>query len=280
MIVGAIAAGTALWPSRGSITARARETTATLQGSARTVRTLDVAAFRAALATHVRRAEQLRVREQAAPDDAEPGEPERWPLYRAGVLPGAGHALLSPCVLGPGKLCASLASVVERCDAGRGDDCMVVGTFLSETPPRPLIASVFFVQACRAGDAAGCERLEQINTRSSRPCEEDPFACAWQANDDGVLFGHERLDDACSLGVADSCATLARLTVHDLVQGRAYLETACQIGNPRSCEELAHRLSQQCDPDDATRVCYAPDDDEAREATAIACAAGFGAGCE
>src|SRR5207302_7010626 len=121
--------------------------------------------------------------------------------------------------------------------------------------PRALIASFYFYQACRIGDAGACERYYGLREPSAATCEQDPFACGWR-----VLYGNEpaRADEACSLGVADACA-FAGLHAADPAASRAYVETACQLGSPNACGGLGLALSDDCEPDDYT-VCYEPDD--------------------
>jgi TPR repeat protein len=193
-----------------------------------------------------------------------------------GPAPNLGTDLTKPCILGPGELCATLAELIAGCDAGDADDCLAVGQFLADAPPRPLIAHVFFTQACRIGDATGCERLDQLKPPSSVPCDQDPFACEWRgyrARDQSLL------DQACSLGAADACVNMAELTKGDVARSRSYLEQACQLGNAMTCEELGHRLSPGCAPS-ADRTCYPPDPAEAAAALAIACTAGFETACK
>ena len=207
------------------------------------------------------------------------GEPpsHKWPKQGLGVLPNLGSQLLEPaCVLGPGELCAALADPIHRCDAGDARACLDVGQLLAETPPRPLIASAYFLQACRIGDALGCARLDELKPPSDVPCEQDPFACGWQAY---RSKDRTRLDEACALGMADACVVLADLDEDDVDASHAYLALGCQLGSPPACLGLAERLAPGCTPNEQHRRCYAPDELEARRALEIACGAGWAAAC-
>ncbi|MDQ3364460.1 MAG: hypothetical protein M3680_03435, partial [Myxococcota bacterium] len=244
---------------------------------------LDARAAHAQRAALLERARQLAARRApivaaaiGAPPAALPMPPAspRWPKQGIGALPDAGKNLLEPCILGPGELCELLAELVTDCDAGDALACMAVGQLLADTPPRPLIASVFFHQACRIGDAAGCEREADLRPPSEVPCARDPFACSWRAYRarDAVL--HEQ---ACSLGAGDSCLILADLYKADVARARAYVEAACQSGHPMACRELGLSLSPECRPSE-DRPCYPPDAAQARAAFEIACAAGVETG--
>lgn len=235
---------------------------------------LDVDAFRAEQAARLRRAKELAARPVAAVRSA--AAAGTWPMQGSGPAPNMGKDLTTPCILGPGKLCATLADLIDGCDAGDASDCLAVGQFLADTPPRPLIASVFFTQACRIGDAAGCERLDELKPPSTVPCDQDPFACAWRGyrSHDPTL-----LDQACSLGAADACLSMELLTANDVARSRSYLERACQLGNPMSCEELGRRSSPGCTPS-AESPCYPPDPAQAAAAFAIACSAGLETACK
>jgi TPR repeat protein len=180
------------------------------------------------------------------------------------------------CILGPGELCATLDESVTDCEHGDGQACLAVGQYLADTPPRPLIAISFFLYACKAGEQDGCARMKEIKDGPARPCEEDIFTCAWQGYRGGG--NAERLDDACSLGVADACAWLEDHYKDDAPRARAYLETSCQLGNPMACQELGRRLTAGCAPG-PDGPCYPPDAGEAAEAKAIACEAGFAEAC-
>jgi hypothetical protein len=246
---------------------------------------LDVGRFHAQEAARLGRAGDLAARPASAGGGVPTGSgsgsaARRWLQQGLGALPHAGKDLIVPCTLGPADLCARLAPLVERCDAGDADDCLAVGQLLADTPPRPLIANVFFAQACRIGDAAGCERLDQIGSGADPgvPCEQDPFACGWRAyrtHDEALL------DEACALGMADACAMNAFLAGDDRETERMYLASACQLGNPMACAELGYRVSPAC-VTTAEHVCFEPRDAaQAKAALDIACAAGWGGpGCK
>ncbi len=193
-----------------------------------------------------------------------------------GALPDAGAKLLAPCILGPPDLCATLAEHVAECDGGDALACMAVGELLADTPPRPLIAHTFFYQACRIGDPAGCARYADLKPPSNVACVDDPFACGWRAYRSRDAALHE---EACSLGVADSCVELAEIAKADPERSRAYLETACQLGHPMACMELGRRLTPGCIAS-ADRVCYPADAAQAKAALAIACDCGITEACE
>lgn len=183
----------------------------------------------------------------------------------------AGSDLLSPCTIGPAEVCTALADLVHGCDGGDSQDCMAVGQYLTSTPPYPMIATVFFLQACAIGDADGCERTYSKTLPAEEPCASDPFGCTVDATERQDL---DRLDDACSLGVGDACSMLSWQYRDDPERSRAYLETACQLGLPMACEGLARSLSPDCQPGDLVD-CYPPDELEASEARAISCRAGW-----
>jgi hypothetical protein len=231
---------------------------------------LDVEAFRAGLAVRLRRAKEIAT---LAPKTAAPSSQPtgKWPIQGRGPLPSSGKGLMTPCLLGPKELCAMLADLILGCDAGDARDCIAVGQYLADTPPRPLIAITFFMQACLIGDPAGCERFYGLKEPSDAPCESEPFACAYRA---GFSVDQEQLDDACSLGVADACAYMVELTKDDIEQSRAYLETACQLGNPMTCGQLGHRLSTGCTASEYG-TCYPVDTAQASAAIQIACSAGW-----
>ena len=182
--------------------------------------------------------------------------------------------MLEPqCMLGARELCAALADLAHGCDAGDADDCIAVGQFVEDTPPRPwIVAATFFMQACRIGDATGCERFEQINSIEPRPCKDDPLACGRRA-----MFTQDRQlnEEACSLGIADSCAHLAWIARNDVARARVYLERACQLGWAGACEGLARQLRPDCVPSE-TQQCWPPDPVAASAAREMTCAAGFG----
>ena len=236
-------------------------------------RRLDIAAFRATLAARLERARQLAARPLAQPSSSAPPSTPRSPLQGQGLLPNAGKNLADPqCILGPRELCASLEPLIDRCDDGDAPSCIAVGEYLADTPPRPLIANVFFMQACRIGDPDACARYEELRTPSDAPCDRDPFACAWRAY---RAHDPDGLEQACALGVADACAFMVERTKADADQSRAYLEAACELGNPMTCAELGHALTPGCIASDQ-QVCYPPDPSGALAALEMACAAGWG----
>ncbi len=201
----------------------------------------------------------------------------RWPKQGLGPLPEAGAKLLAPCVLGPAELCATIADEVAECDGGDALTCMAIGQLLADTPPRPLIASVFFYQACLIGDPAGCQRYADLKPPSNVACDEDPFACGWRAYRSRDAALHE---EACSLGVADSCIFLFESAKAAPERSRAYLETACQLGHAMGCMELGRRLTPGCITN-AELTCYPADAAQAKAALAMACDAGLiDAACE
>lgn len=227
--------------------------------------TLDVEAFRKRKAEQVRRAKALTARHAPAQD-------------KPRLMRDFGRRLIEPaCVLGPGELCAQLTELIAKCDLGGADACIALGQLLSDTPPRPLIAVGFFVQACRAGDARGCDRMEVLRKEmpSDVTCEDDPFHCAYRAQ---VTFDEAAFDEACSVGVADSCAMMITLTEDDPEASRVYVEAACQLGNPMACLELGRRLAPDCQATDEM-ACYPPDPDQHAAAFAIACEAGWTEAC-
>jgi hypothetical protein len=189
-----------------------------------------------------------------------------------GAMQRAGTDLIEPqCTIGPRELCRLLDGLVRSCDAGDARDCLAVGQYLADTPPRGIVAVTFFLQACRIGDPTGCERIDELRSPSKLDCERDPFACSYTAL---RTENHELHDQACLLGAADSCAMMSWFAKDDVDLSRAYLEQACQLGLPMACAELGHRLQKRCVESDV-RTCYAPDASEARAALQIGCAAGW-----
>ncbi len=226
---------------------------------------LDVAAFRARLA--LRRARALEF-QRRYPPAVPTGERKRTSNLANGML-------TPECILGPADLCASIAGTVDACDEGDASACLAVGQYLQDEPPRPLVALSFFYYACKGGDQAGCDRKAELKapmTTPPAPCEDDPLACAWQAM---RTKDEERFDHACSLGVADACAYMMDATKDDPERARAYLETACQLGNPMTCVELGRRLTPGC----TEAPCYAPEPQAAAAAWTIACEVGFTEAC-
>ena len=226
-------------------------------------RGLDVAEFRAQLARRRARAHELQRRFPRSPDAR---------TQRSGL----GGLMVDPvCLLGPADLCAAVADSVDACDAGDGQACLAVGEYLEDTPPRPLVALAFFVYACKHGEQTGCDRRDQLKAPATSPparCEDDPLQCAWQAM---RTKDTERLDQACSLGVADACTPMIEASEGDPERQRTYLETACQLGSPMACADLGARLAPDCKED-----CYPPDPELAREASTIACDVGFTDACD
>ena len=232
-------------------------------------RRIDATAFQTELAQRLDRARKL------APAPPRPASPatSASKFFRTGVAPHAGADLIEhQCILGPQALCTALMPQVTACDGGDARACMAVGEYLADTPPRPLIATVYFLQACRIGDVEGCERFDDTKGPVPEDCAADAFTCAWRA-----YRAHDQvaLDKACALGVADACAGMADATKTDVDVSRAYFEAGCQLGSPMQCAELAHRLEPSCAPS-ADQPCYAPDPAQATAALAIACAAGWG----
>lgn len=228
-----------------------------------TVHRLDVSAFRTQLARRRALAQQLKAR--TARPLAHPAAARRSFLLDSMVRPR--------CMIGPGELCAILEDPILECDDGDAQACLAIGQYLQDTPPRPLIAVVFFHRACKLGEAEACARVAVFKKDPSRTrivCADDPLGCAWQAQH---AADPVQTDEACTAGVADSCASMVMLAEDedDPVAGRAYLEASCQLGNALACWGLADRLSPDCDE----APCYPPDPSQAAAASTIACEAGF-----
>lgn len=239
---------------------------------------LDVRAYVAAHRARMERAKRLaEERKAVSPRPLPAGGGSGSGSTTAGAIKMKGRSLLEPsCVLGTAELCGLLAGVIDECDAGDGQACLAVAQYLADTPPRPLIAVTFFVLACRRGEEAGCERNALVKSGAMpEACADDPFVCAWIAYKAKDV---ERLDDACALGVADACAWMIEHYQDDAPRARAYLEMACQLGNPMTCMELGRRLSPGCTPA-PDQPCYPPEPAEAAAARAIACAAGWKDAC-
>lgn len=87
--------------------------------------------------------------------------------------------------------------------------------------------------------------------------------------------------------MADACSWMEHVHVEDGEKSRTYLEAACQLGSPMACQELGRRLTPGCKPErplseDGQPMyfpCHPPDPEQAAEAHAIACAAGFEEAC-
>jgi len=219
---------------------------------------------------------------------------EHGPRKRAGS--GSGMAAISiasevagaQCALGPAALCDSLTDMLADCDAGDATTCLAIGQFLADTPPRGLIAILFFAKACDAGDRDACayrDKLKGVGT--PQRCDEDPFACGWRAMRTNDLTTY---DQACMLGVADACSAVSYFggdETNDLAKSQTYLEKACQLGAPMACQGLAERLAPDCEPkrltnvdgEESWSVCYAIDEALAEQARVIGCEAGWGKGC-
>lgn len=261
---------------------RAGETSQSTARSASDSPRLDAEKYRADIRKRLERARKVddrRKRAQAAAlamsGDAGPNRPKS---ERPSSMKGMSRDLMEPrCILGPAELCAAIDDSAIACDDGDGQACLAVGQYLADTPPRPLIALSFFLYACKSGAEEGCARMKDIKEGPVRPCEEDIFGCAWKGYRGK---DSDRLDDACSLGVADACAWLENHYKDDPARARGYLETSCQLGNPMACNELVQRLTAGCKPDpEVGRTCYPPDPAEAEEARTIACEAGFEEAC-
>lgn len=237
-------------------------------------RRLDANALKNDLAQRIQRAHALAP--TPAPARAPRDAKSASSLRGKGRTPHLGTDMIEPqCILGPHELCTALAPLITACDGGDARACIAVGSYLSDTPPRPLIANVYFLQACRIGDDEGCQRLDDLKGEVPADCTADVFACAWRA-----YRAHDpaALDQACALGVADACAWMADATNSDAGASRAYFEAGCQLGSPMQCAELGHRLAPTCTPSDA-RLCYPPDAAQSAAALAMACAAGWGSDC-
>jgi len=181
--------------------------------------------------------------------------------------------LETPCRIGPLEACGVLGPIVDECDGGDARSCIALGQYLADNPPRTLFARLFFEQACRLGDPAGCERLDDLEPGASRACEDDPWACSARATGTD-LATHE---EACTLGAADSCVAIGSES-EDLAEKAAYYETACQLGDLRICSSLATLLSPECDED--RWGCLPIDEEGAARAREMACAAGHSKHCE
>ena len=174
---------------------------------------------------------QRRARELAA---------TRYAVHPKGAT-SRGRAMIDPsCDLGPGELCKELEDPIEACDAGDGASCLAVGQLLSETPPRPLVAVYFFSAGCDAGDSIACDRMHVLQNPAAAGtrCEDDVFVCAWRAY---RVHDPAALDEACTLGVGDACLSLIGGN-QDPDRERAYIESACQLGQPGPCAILGQRL--------------------------------------
>lgn len=227
---------------------------------------LDVEAFRAELSARLDHARHL------VPPPKPPAPPtRRWPDQGRGAIPGMGTYDLAPCLLGPAEMCAALTPLVTGCDDGDASDCLAVGQFLVDTPPRPLIARTYFIQACRIGDPTGCERADELDPKSGLSCEQNAVACTLRGL---VTHNPELLEDACTRGVADACSILSSFVEGDVDRARGLLARSCQLGFPLACLALGKRLSADCVTTESI-PCFPPDPDQATAALAIARAAGW-----
>lgn len=233
---------------------------------------LDVEKYRASYRERLARARQMIERRKRAMADTGTTKPETHVSFH-GMARGV---LVDPvCILGPAELCAMLDDPITDCDDGDGQACLAVGQYLADTPPRPLTALIFFVLSCQTGDQEACARVKAIKEGPARPCEKDVFACAWKAYKAHDL---EKLDEVCSLGVADACSVLEWEFRGDPPRARAYLETSCQLGSAFACGELGRRLSPGCKPE-PDQPCYPPEPEQATAARTIACEAGWEDAC-
>lgn len=235
---------------------------------------LDPEKLRAHYRVAIARAKELAERTRSA-------APERWrdgktPEERLTHAKPLVEGMLVPCILGPADLCEALVDVTYACADGDARACIAAGQLLTETPPRPLVASAFFFYACKHGDAEGCARIEEIK-HGTKPCEEDEFGCAHRAFRAGDQAG---LETACSLGFAEACARVGYIVEEtDPELARAYLEQGCQLGGTFLCKELGRRLSPGCEPEEDF-PCYEPDPEQAAAAKLIACEVGLAGACE
>ncbi|MGE0400360.1 MAG: hypothetical protein AB7T06_26835 [Kofleriaceae bacterium] len=178
------------------------------------------------------------------------------------------------CWIGSREVCAALVPLVDECYAGDARTCLAVGQYLADNPPRALMAMMFFYQACRIGDEAGCERIDDLEADARGDCAEDPWACGWRAYKKQDM---DDLEESCALGATESCTWLAWNT-DDLDAERAYLEQACQLANRAACADLATRLSADCDADSDDHEethCLPIDEEGAAAAKRMACEAGW-----
>jgi hypothetical protein len=232
---------------------------------------LDVPAFRAELAARVRRAKGLAAaRPATAAPTAPAGAPrsKAWDQKGKGPLKGVRDLLLEPqCWVGPMSLCEALQPLAEACADGDARSCIAIGQYLSDEPPRILIASLFFHAACRIGDEDGCKRLDALEPGAPGTCDEDPFACQWRAYKSNDPELHEQ---ACSLGAAESCAMLA-FDEEDADKRLSYYEAACQLGHTGACDLIVQLVSPTCEGN----VCLPIDEEAASRAKVIACEAGY-----
>jgi hypothetical protein len=228
---------------------------------------LDVAKFRAMRQALIDRAKELAARRPAPPPARE--VPEKDDKGRPAV-----STLLAPtCKVGPAELCETIADIAADCDAKDGQACLAVAQLLADTPPRSMLARVFLMRACEAGEQEACARQKLLDGTEPVSCETDVFACGWRAwkSHDPVA-----LEEACAYGVSEACIQLVPVRGGDPVKGRAFLEHGCQLGDPNACEGLGFMLSEACD---VPTMCFPPDPEQSKAAYAIACAAGWESAC-
>jgi TPR repeat protein len=250
---------------------------------------VSVERYRASYRQRLEAARQVVARRRAAPQGMGRDAAAKDDAARLAAKTMMMREMMEPqCILGPGELCATLDEAVADCATDDGRACLAIGQYLADTPPRPLVALVFFLHACNAGDEEGCRRMKEVKEPTDAPCADDVFRCGWLAH---RSRDPARLDEACREGVADACSWLITWAddANDEQQSRTYLEHACQLGSPMACQELGRRLTPGCTPerpladDGQTPMyfpCYPPDADQAAEARTIACEAGFADACD
>lgn len=184
------------------------------------------------------------------------------------------------CLLGSPDVCLVLVPLLEDCGDGQGDACFALAQFLSETPPRALVAPMLFGDACRAGVPEACERYQELLRPPSRPCEEDPFVCGWRAY---LGTDRDKRERACAMGFGEVCLVLAA-TASDAEDRRIHLEHACQLDARGGCYYLGRLLAPDCetrsDPVTDEYGCLPTDAEGSTQALALACEAGLAEACE
>lgn len=235
---------------------------------------LDLQKLRMQRRVLVERIETLRKEREIRRAQLGEGTPRSTKTPRYGPV----ASMLSPCWFGPAALCEMVAELVLDCEEGDARACLATAQLLLDQPPHDAAAAMMFFQlACKHGDQEGCARTQEARF-GTKPCADDLLACGVRAirTEDVALQ-----DEACSLGVAVACAHAMENADRedDEELGRAYLEQACQLGDPLMCKELGRRLRPGCEPEEQW-PCYAPDAEEAAAATAMACEAGWGETCE
>jgi TPR repeat protein len=236
-------------------------------------RALEAAKFRDYIGSRAEHAKTLVV---DVPTTVMNGSLHQWPIQGRGGIVGVERGVLEPCVLGAAELCNAVRPLTRACERHDARACLAAGQFLTDAPPYPLAASVYFLNACLIGDAEGCERIYESDEEPKRSCDSDPFACGRHAM---ATLDRGLLDEACSAGVADACSMMLRFTRDDPDTSRAYLEAACQLGMPMACEEVGRSLSPGCVVGDF-QYCYSPDLAEAQAAYKMACEAGWASACK